>query len=615
MDFLDIGKVKFSGKTEEKMQKFFQNRVLGNFAEKNILAEAENALVLQNDDDTPIGYWRGEFWGKLIISACRVQRYTGDEKLKETIKNSVYRVLSAARSDGYINSYKNSSNFFPCSEEEAIKEKGWACDWNWNIWCRKYTLWGLFEASQLLEDKNILSAAEKSALQLAEELKNIRISETGTTMFCGLPSLSVLKPILLIYKKTQTKRLLEFAHSIALEMKTGKIPLVTKAVENVPLHEWRDGERFWAKAYELMSCAEGMIEYYRITGEKEYLTAVENIWENIYKYEKNGVCSVGFNDHFSRAGEYMNSLSEPCDVIHWLRITSELYRESGNVKYMHEAEETFFNAFMASLASSGTWAARCIRSSGIHYWGEKQCGYIFNHCCVDNMPRGYINFTETAVCKNGNDVYVNHWCKLFADCGDCTVSISDGYFSGGKVLLTVNSSKDKRLYLRFPKFAGKNANINGEKVLCGEYNSVLVKKGVTELYINFDFSLRLCESTGITDSEKSEDWHTNNWRTEYPDNGKRKVLPLSSMVFYRPIRLFYGPLLLARSKKTGETNIFSQVCKRADDSVCVENIRSDVNSVFMADIVFGKQKVSVIDYSSAGDSMDETDSEYFNIYF
>ncbi len=615
MEFLNIEKIRFSGKTEEKMQRFFSNRVLSDFAENSILAEAESALFMQNDDDTPVGYWRGEFWGKLIISACRVQRYTGDVKLKETVKNSVYRVLSAARSDGYINSYKNSSNFYPCSEEEAIRAKGWACDWNWNIWCRKYTLWGLYEASQLLEDGNILFAAEKSALQLADELKDVRISDTGTTMFCGLPSESVLKPVLLIYEKTGNKLLLKFADRIADEMKTGKISLVTKGVEGLPLHEWRDGERFWAKAYEMMSCVDGMIEYYRVTGKKEYLTAAENIWENIFKYEKNGVCSVGFNDHFSRAGEFMNSLSEPCDVIHWLRITSELYRESGNVKYMHEAEETFYNAFMASLSSDGTWAARCIRSSGIHYWGERQCGYEYNHCCVDNMPRGYLNFVETAVCKKDGDLYINHWNAFSAHCGDCTLTVSDGYLTGGKITLTVNSDGDKTLYLRFAEFSGKNANINGVHAVNGEYNRVFVKKGVTVFDIDFDFCLRKEESTGITDSVCGEDWHTNNWRTEYPDTGKRNIIPLSSMAFCRPLRLFYGPLMLARSKKTGEKDILSQTCICADDSIYAENIRSDGDCVLNADIVCKTQKISVTDYSSAGDDRNETDCEYFNIYF
>ncbi len=617
MEFLPIGSVRLGGRIEEKMQVFFNKRIFSDFAEKHILPEAENALKEQADDNTPIGYWQGEFWGKLMLSACRVQRYTGSAELKEKIRNSVYRVMKFARADGYINSYKDSANVFPPDEETAIKLVGWRCDWNWNIWCRKYTIWGLYETAVLLDDKNILDAAEKNALQLYRELKekNIKISDTGTRQFLGLPSGSILKPILLIFEKTKNSELLDFAMEIAAEWENGKLPMIKFGLKNTPVHLWREEPRFWAKAYEMMSCLDGIIELYRVTGEEKYLTAVKNIWEQIALHEKDGVFSVGFNDHFAQAELLINSLSEPCDVIHWLRVTGELYRETGDVKYMNAMETTFYNAFMASVTADGKWGARCVRSSGRHFWAEPQCGFKYNHCCVDNMPRGYVNFAETAVCVKDESVYVNHYCLLSARFDGFNIEISDGYLTGGKFIIKIESERDRKVFFRVPPFAGKNAFLGDIKNLrAGEYKEVDIFKGKSEFKVDFDFSLRTLEFDFPVSRELPNDWRTNNWRNEYRPDGL-KTMPIDSMVNYSGVRLLYGPILLARSKKVGETDLIAQTCISADDRLQAENIRSDSESILKLDFSNNGKKFSLIDYASADDDMKNEDTDYFNIYF
>ena len=84
---------------------------------------------------------------------------TKDQNLKEFIEAAALNVISFAREDGYINSYKNSMNVFSPDPEKAFELMGWNCDWNWNVWCRKYTLWGLIECAELTDNKTILNAA------------------------------------------------------------------------------------------------------------------------------------------------------------------------------------------------------------------------------------------------------------------------------------------------------------------------------------------------------------------------------------------------------------------------------------------------------------------------
>ena len=148
--FSQIEDTHFSGFIGDYFNRFFKNRVLSEHAKTEVFGEAEKALREPHDDDTIVGMWSGEFWGKLEISACRVYEYTHDASLLEFVKESAYRVLSYARPDGYINSYKDSANFFAPNPDETVKLMGWRCDWNWNIWCRSLRMLLYFMKSWVL---------------------------------------------------------------------------------------------------------------------------------------------------------------------------------------------------------------------------------------------------------------------------------------------------------------------------------------------------------------------------------------------------------------------------------------------------------------------------------
>lgn len=499
VNFLKIGATHFTGKIDEYVSEFFNNRVLSDFAKNEIFAEAEDALKNPRDDGTIVGEWSGEFWGKLEISGCRVYEYTKDEKLLDFLKQSAHRVLSYAREDGYVNSYKDSSNVFAPSAPEARALVGWDCDWNWNIWCRKYTLWGLIECGVLTGDSELIDGAHKLAVQLIDELKNkgININDTGTASFHGVPSASIMKPMILLYKITNDKKLLDFCLSIAddWDRADGRCPnLIRNALSRKPVHEWYPSSQNWAKAYETMSCYEGLTELYRVTGNEKYLNAVQAFYELLKEHESNVLGSVGFGDIFANAAKIENAYSEPCDVIHWIRLCTELFSLTGKPCYMDSVEKAFYNAYLAGFSDEGKWGMRRVRTSGRHApaWGQSSCKY--NHCCVDNMPRGYLNVTSSTVMESANEqgvIYINQYCPFESVvCGEnVKISCSDGYLSGGKITFTIDSKIPLMLNIRIPSFAGKNAKVDGiSQVTPGSFSTLNVNPGITEIHADFDFS-------------------------------------------------------------------------------------------------------------------------------
>lgn len=620
-EFPKIGETEFTGFEEKYMERFFENRIFSDFAKNEIYKEAEDALRFPHDDDTAVGHWSGEFWGKLIISACRVYKYTGREDLKAFIEGAALKVASFAREDGYINSYKDSRNVFPPDPKAAFDIMGWDCDWNWNIWCRKYTLWGLAEAAELTGNEKILIGAHRLANQLISELSDmgVHISETGTKNFCGLPSGSVIKPMLVLYRMTGDKKLLDFCVDIAenWDRDDGKRPnIIRNALLKKPVHEWYPKSNLWAKAYEMMSCLDGLLELYRVTGTEKYFNAVCNMYELLKKYELNPMGSVGFNDIFANAAKIENALSEPCDVIHWIRVCGELYGLSGDAKYINSIEKAYYNAFLASVSDDGRWGARAVRASCSHMIASGQSGLKYNQCCLDNIPRGYINVTELAVCSMGGAVYINMYSPLKAKLESAEIGISEGYIESGRADIKITAEKPLDIFLRIPDTAGNNAAVNGEKV-SGNYYKLTVGRGASEITADFDFQAEIHDFPIAPGEIPEDDFKVQRW---IPQGKPGVKLPAEYMERERRSYITFGPVLLAKSKKTGmtEAEIFDAeticrkgytaeaVCKGTPDSMMAEyevTLKKD-----------GKCEKIIMCAYAAADDYESGDMRFFSIY-
>ena len=610
---LPLGVTKLSGSVGKQMDTFLRERVLSDFALHTIYPETEEPFRLRQDDETAIGRWRGEFWGKWIISACRVQRYTGNERLKDFIHTACLHLIATADADGYIGTYRSPENCIAPTREMVDAVQPGASLWNWNIWCRKYTLWGLLEGYELTQDEGILAAAAKSADQLMGMLSHLhlRLKDTGT--FFGLPSCSIMKPMLILYRHTGEKKYLDFALQIADEWENpnGECPnLIANAGCGKGLHEWYPGKN-WAKAYEMMSCLDGLMELYRVTGVKKYLRAVENIQELLVKHEGNAVYSVGFNDLFIHGGPLANSCSEPCDVIHWMRVNSDLFRLTGKLKYLDAFEKAFYNPFLAASFSDGKWGARAVRTAGRHQVATGQSFMQYSHCCVNNMPRGYMNAVQSFVMEKDGAYYVNLYTDFSCDLNGLKISASGTYLQDGKAVISVQTSRPVKIMLRIPAWS-RTAEIDGVNMTCpGTY----VEKTVTgnaRIALAFDFTPRL------TETQPREPLPPEDARFRRFLDGNN--IPASHMVWDARAKLEVGPLLLTRSKKNGNTeeemfssdSVAGRGCRATLRSVPSDTVRAAFEAKFTAPGF--ERTLRLCDYATGSNEWSPEDDKLFNIY-
>ena len=626
-----IGDIRIKGDAGQLIDNFLFGRVFSDYAREVVYREAEDAFKNQIDDETPINIWQGEFWGKWMISAARAARYKDSDELREFIRKGAYSMLAYQRSDGYLGTYKNSAKVFLPSEEEVFAATGSRTRINWNIWCRKYTLWGMLECYMLLGDAELLDSARRMADQLIAELGSLGAHILDTGSFEGVASGSILKPMLILYRLTEDRRYLDFCtdYTRRWEDSSVKPALIANSLSGERIREWYPLSDKWAKAYETMSCFDGLLELYRITAEEKYLASAKAYYEILIKYEYNILSSVGFNDVFGDASCDLNTATEPCDVIHFMRFSYELFLLTGEAKYMDLFELAASTPLLASVFKGGRWGARALRGQSRHLVAVTQAKMQHNHCCVNNLPRGLINIAEAALTTDNKSIFVNLYLpsegKITLGGDTVKVKIEGEYLSDAKASITLDfPSEPKTVMLRIPEWSSRSLVIADGVSFTPEsgYFAYTPKSVHSEIRVAFDDEIKVIEV--CSDPERGDiEWKRRRWISEGFGGSGVEYASADPELFIggKACILRRGATLLCRSKLIGNTEeeMFGERLLTPEFK-CVEckrvYSRADVSTELELVFSDGKRELRyhVCDYATGTNLMTE-DKRFFSIYF
>jgi DUF1680 family protein len=615
--------VTLDGEIGRRFDLFAYERSSSPFALREILREAEVCFAEQLDDEYGSGMWRSEFWGKLVISAARVARMKNDEELKAALRESAYRLLAYQREDGYLSTYRDSNNIFGSVRSDPTwAVVGW--DANFNIWGQKYTLWALLECAMLLDDATILDAAKRLADWIISSLARLGVPVTDTGIMCGLSTGSILKPMLILYRLTGEKRYLDLSLEIAAEWKredAGCASIIAKSLAGIPVHLWyREDEGWKGKAYELMSCFDGICELYRLTGDAHLLLATERFWEIVYDVESNVLGSVGYCERFANAKAYPDAATEVCDVIHWMRLSYELFLITGKARYTDAFERAYLNAYLAGVYEDGKWGAFFVRSSGRHRDAQPHCGTKYQHCCVNNVARGFVNAAQMTVTESGGDYYINIYAPATVHVGGAIIRIASGYTDLGRVAITVRGLKcGTKIYLRGPEWSKKTEvklmrADEAVRIAAGEYVPVTIGAQDDVILLEFDMTPKVIPFGGEPLAVPDSDYHVARWADQYGGPCAKASMVKSPMCTVQR-----GPIILARSKK---------ICSKEEDmfsgkTVFGKNVKCTASAILrepmlaMCYVTFddGVEPITytMCDYASAA-NLTTFDPFYFTIF-
>ena len=606
--------VRLGGVPAGKMHNFFRARMLDKTAQRDVFGEARSAFRDRDDDEKAVlpdrkmgGIWRGEFWGKLMLGTARVADYLQDPALTKFVKEECHRMIALQDPDGYLGSYADKENvWIPESAKPAMRA---AYGWNtvWNLWNRKYAIWAMLMAYRTTGDRAILASTERQMDQWIEMMHRLGLPlfVTGQPEKVGLPSMSILKPLLMLYAETGKKTYLDYAKEMLpdWDRADGACPNFFRNADRADaLHTWYPNPSRWAKSYEMMSCLDGLLEYTRLTGDARALETVRKIYDNLLRTELNVLGDVGYVDQFYGAATQPNASTEVCDTIHWIRLSLDLYLMTGDVRYCDAIELAYFNAFLAGVYRDGTWGAFAVRGTACHET-DRQCGYAYNHCCVNNVPRTFMDMAEGTVTRDRAGVFhVNFYQDATATLDGVDFAISGNYPVGNVVTVKVSDPAAKVVF-RTPAW-------------CPKLDVAQPEKGVWRL--TFDMNPRLLDGPD-TAVAKKEGWHY----ARYLCREQPARSPLRDSYRATPAAtVMVGPLLLAKSRRTGATQTeLMDLATVRGQGYAVKVTPVACEDVWGAwDVELTKPGAPTIrtracDYQSAGDDPYADGSVRFSIWF
>ncbi|MBQ3088509.1 MAG: glycoside hydrolase family 127 protein [Clostridia bacterium] len=421
--------------------------------------------------------WRSEYWGKMMRGASMVTRYTGNKEIYRILENSIRDILDTEDEFGRISGYRVSEEFN-----------------FWDLWGRKYVMLGMMYFMEICEDDTLNEQMISSMCRQADYIIDRIGDGEGKLDICrcskhweGLNSCSILEPIVRLYRLTGNKKYFEFAKYI---ISTGFIlsdNLIELAFNNVSPHDFPV-----VKAYEMMSCFEGLLQFYYITGNEHYKTALINFGKNIIDTEFSIIgCSGCTHELFDHTAirqtqtDYEGIIQETCVTVTWMKFASQLLELTGDAKYADKIEQSFYNAYLGSFNTNriisndsrhkdnlGTFSAIMPFDSYSPLVsdtrGRQVGGYnllldnTYYGCCACIGAAGAGVIPEIALLNQKNGFVINYYEKGFINAvtpekSPIKINIDTDYPYNGKVKfsLEMQKSEEFEITLRIPCWCDK----------------------------------------------------------------------------------------------------------------------------------------------------------------
>lgn len=457
-----IAQDKLSPASSETLKGVIGQRLQGSY-DNRILAQDANELIEPFKQRNETSLWQSEFWGKWFTSAVLAYKYHPTPELKQKLDKAVFGLIATQTADGYIGNYK---------KENRLQQ--------WDIWGRKYCMLGLLDYYKLTGDKPSLKAATAVADNLMDDLRKADGIIVTKGNYRGMAASSVLEPVCLLYKLTRDKKYLDFAEDIVKQWESPQGPHLISNVGTDVARRFPKTDNWYSfeqgqKAYEMMSCYEGLLELYRLTGKKEYKTAVERVWQNIFDTEIN-VAGSGASTEMWFGGRPLqtssiNHYQETCVTVTWIKLSQQLLRLTGGAKYADAVETSYYNALLGAMSADGRKWAKYTPLTGHRLPGSGQCGMNIN-CCDASGPRGLFNLPAHVVMKSDDGVYLNYYAEgtydLSTPAGKKLKIVQEtSYPENADVTVKLELAKPEEfgIALRIPVWSQKNSlSVNGENV-------------------------------------------------------------------------------------------------------------------------------------------------------
>jgi len=398
-----------------------------------------------------------------IIEGASYSLISNPNPMLDAYLDSIIGIIKIGQEpDGYLSTWFTIDRMSPPAPWAKPSKKRWDHeDTNHEL----YNSGHLFEAAAA----HYLATGKRNFLDIALKNADLLVANFGPDKLKCPPGHQIVETGLIkLYHITKNKKYLDLAkfyldqrgdstsHKLYGEYSQDHLPVIkqTEAVGHAVRAEYMYA---------------GMTDIAAIYHDRDYLTAINKIWENIVNkkmYLTGGVGSRHDGEAFGNNYELPNlsGYNETCAAIGSVYWNQRLFLLTGDSKYYDIIERTLYNGLISGISLSGKefFYPNPLESDGKYDFNMGSCtrqSWFDCSCCPTNLIRFVPSLPGLIYSTNGDSLYINLYLSNHAtvSVGDKEVAIvqQTGYPWNGKMSFEVNPEKKGTftLKLRLPGWA------------------------------------------------------------------------------------------------------------------------------------------------------------------
>ena len=386
---------------------------------------------------------------KTIEGASYILQTYPDQKLVQYIDSVLDVIASAQEPDGYLYTSRTQN---PKEPHEWAGDKRWSKeeDLSHELYNLGHMVEGAIAHYQATGSRKFLDIAIRYADCVCREVG------PNPGQACVVPGHQIAEMALAkLYLVTGDKKYLDEA-KFFLDYR-GKTTIVHDYSQaHKPVVEQDEAVGHAVRAAYMYA---GMADVAALTGDKDYIKAIDAIWDNIVTkklYITGGIGATSNGEAFGKNYELpnMSAYCETCAAIGNVYVNYRLFLLHGDSKYYDVLERTLYNGLISgvSLEGNGFFYPNPLESMGQH---QRQA-WFGCACCPSNICRFIPSLPGYIYAVKGHDVYLNLFLSNSAtlDVAGKKVALTQttNYPWEGetKVVIDKNTAGDFNLKVRIP---------------------------------------------------------------------------------------------------------------------------------------------------------------------
>ncbi len=384
-------------------------------------------------DDTDVYKW--------IEGASYSLQQEKNPRLEKYIDSVISIIGAAQESDGYLFTFRTIQ---PNQLHPWLSEKRWLKDEDLSH--ELYNAGHLYEAAYA----HYNATGKRSLLEIALQNADLLCKTFGWDGLKIYPGHQIVEiGLVKLYRITGEKKYLDLARFF-LDVRGPNGEKYNQAHQRVV-----DQTEAVGHAVRAAYMYSGMADVAAITGDREYLKAIDAIWRDVTQkklYITGGIGATNNGEAFGEAYDLpnMSAYAETCAAIANVYWNNRMFLLHGDSKYIDVLERTLYNGLLSGISLDGThfFYPNPLASMGQH----KRSEWFSCACCISNMTRFLPSVPGYVYAQKDDNLYVNLFMTGDADIslksGKVNIKQKTGYPWKGDMNLEVNPAKTVAFTLR-----------------------------------------------------------------------------------------------------------------------------------------------------------------------